>query len=130
MAKMTLDDLRALRDAKRQELNRRKVDEKAIEIIVAMGTSGIAAGAKKTLQAFIDELNEKKISNAVIRQAGSLGLDHAEPTVEIKMKGMPDTIYGLVTPEVVEEIVEHHIQHRQLVDKHVYDRPAPDMIKE
>ncbi len=130
MAKMTLEDLRKLRDEKRLELNRRKVDEKAVEVIVAMGTSGIAAGAKATLQAFIDVLNEEGIENAVIRQAGSLGLDHAEPTVEVRMMGMPDTIYGQVTPEVVREIVDSHIKHRQLVDKHVYDRPAPDMIKE
>lgn len=130
MAKMTLDELRKLRDAKRMELNRRKVDEKAIEIIVAMGTSGIAAGAKRTLQAFIDELNQHGIHNAVIRQTGSLGLDHAEPTVEVRMKDMPDTIYGSVTPEVVEEIVDRHILKKELVNKHVFDRPAPDMIKE
>lgn len=130
MAKMTLDELRKLRDNKRLEMNRRKVDEKAIEIIVAMGTSGIAAGAKQTLQAFIDELNEHGIVNAVIRQAGSLGLDHAEPTVAIRMHGMPDTIYGLVTAEVAEEIVQRHILKRELVNKHVFDRPAPDMVKE
>lgn len=130
MAKMTLDELRKLRDNKRLEMNRRKVDEKAIEIIVAMGTSGIAAGAKQTLQAFIEELNEHGIVNAVIRQAGSLGLDHAEPTVEIRMHGMPDTIYGLVTAEVAEEIVQRHILKRELVNKHVFDRPAPDMVKE
>lgn len=130
MAKMTLDELRKLRDEKRLELNRRKVDEKAVEVVVGMGTSGIAAGGKRTLQAFIDELNAKGVENAVIRQTGSLGLDHAEPTVEVKMAGMPDTIYGRVTPEVVKRIVESHIQHRELVNEHVYDRPAPDMIKE
>lgn len=130
MAKMTLEDLRKLRDEKRLELNRRKVDEKSVEVIVAMGTSGIAAGAKRTLQAFIEELNQHGLDNVVIRQAGSLGLDHAEPTVEIRMKGMPDTIYGNVTPEVAEEIVERHIIRKELVNKHVFDRPAPDMIKE
>ncbi len=130
MAKMSLEELRNLRDSKRLELNRRKVDEKAVEIIVGMGTSGIAAGAKKTLQAFIDELNNHSLENVVIRQTGSLGLDHAEPTVEIHMQGMPDTIYGSVTPEVVAEIVDKHIIKKELVDKHVFDRPAPDMIKE
>lgn len=130
MAKMTLDELRKLRDEKRMELNRRKVDEKAVEVIVAMGTSGIAAGAKRTLQAFIENLNEHGLKNAVIRQTGSLGLDHAEPTVEVRMQGMPDTIYGNVTAEVAEEIVEKHILKKELVNKHVFDRPAPDMIKE
>lgn len=130
MAKMTLEELRKLRDEKRLELNRRKVDEKTIEVIVSMGTSGIAAGAKETLQAFIDELNQHGITNAVIRQSGSLGLDHAEPTIEIHMKDMPDTIYGSVTPEVVQLIVDRHILKKELVDKHVFDRPAPDILKE
>ncbi|POR03937.1 NAD(P)-dependent iron-only hydrogenase iron-sulfur protein [Alkalispirochaeta sphaeroplastigenens] len=130
MAKMTLEELRNLRDSKRKEINRRKVDEKTVEVIVGMGTSGIAAGAKHTLQAFITALEHHDLKNVVIRQTGSLGLDHAEPTVEVHMQGMPDTIYGSVTPEVAEEIVEKHILKKELVNKHVFDRPAPDMIKE
>ena len=130
MGRMSLEELRALRENKKLEMNRRKVDEKAIEIIVGMGTSGIAAGAKASLEEFINKLNELGISNAVVRQTGSLGLDYAEPTVEIKMNGMPDTIYGRVTPEVVDQIIERHIQNKSLVNNHVYDRPAPDMIKE
>ncbi|GAB6090676.1 (2Fe-2S) ferredoxin domain-containing protein [Spirochaeta dissipatitropha] len=129
MAAMSLEELRALRDKKRLELNRRKVDEKSVEVIVGMGTSGIAAGAKDTLQAFIDQLNEHSMENVVIRQTGSLGLDYAEPTVEIKMASMPDTIYGRVTPKVVTQIIEKHIMNKELVDKHVYDRPAPDMME-
>jgi len=130
MAKMTLDELRKLRDDKRLELNRRKVDEKAVEILIGMGTSGIAAGAKATMKAFIDILNEKKLSNVVIRQVGSIGLDFAEPVIEIKMNGMPDTIYGDVMAAVVPTIVEKHIMNKELVDNHVQHRPAPDMIKE
>ena len=130
MGRMSLEELRKLREDKRLELNRRKVDEKTVEIIVGMGTSGIAAGAKDTLQAFIDQLNDHSLENVVIRQTGSLGLDYAEPTVEVKMAGMPDTIYGQVTPAIVAEIIEKHILNKELVNKHVYDRPAPDMIKE
>lgn len=130
MARMSLEDLRKLRNDKQLELNRRKVDEKTVEIIVGMGTSGIAAGAKETLQAFIDQLNEHSIKDVVIRQTGSMGLDYAEPTVEVKMVGMPDTIYGQVNPDVVTQIIEKHILNKELVNKHVYDRPAPDMIKE
>ncbi|MFW6362890.1 MAG: (2Fe-2S) ferredoxin domain-containing protein [Spirochaeta sp.] len=129
MAKMSLEDLRKMREDKHLELNRRKVDRKTVEIIVGMGTSGIAAGAKDTLQAFIDQLNERGMENVVIRQTGSLGLDYAEPTVEVIMADMPATIYGRVTPEVVTQIIEKHIKGKELVDKHVYDRPAPDMIK-
>ena len=56
MAKMTLDDLRKLRDSKRRELDMRDAENKTIQVIVGMGTSGIAAGAKDTLAAFLREL--------------------------------------------------------------------------
>lgn len=130
MGKMSLEELRALRDKKRLEMNRRKADEKAVEIIVGMGTSGIAAGAKDIMQKLIEEINERKMANVVIRQVGSIGLDFAEPVIEVKMIGMPDTIYGSVTPDLVPEIIEKHVLHRELVDNHVQHRPAPDMIEE
>ena len=56
MAKMSLEELKKLRDKKRRELDTRETEGKSIQIIVGMGTSGIAAGAKETLNAFLDEL--------------------------------------------------------------------------
>lgn len=128
MAKMTLEELRKLRESSKQELERRDSSGKDIHVIVGMGTSGIASGAKYTLEAFVTLLQEFNISNAIVRQTGSMGLDHAEPTVEIRMPGMPDTIYGRVTPEVAREIVLQHILGKKLVDGHVYDRPSKDIM--
>jgi len=128
MAKMTLEELRKLREGAKAELERRDSTGKDIHVIVGMGTSGIASGAKKTLEAFIQYLQEFNVTNAVVRQTGSMGLDHAEPTVEIRMPGMPDTIYGRVTPEVAREIVRKHILGKTLVDGHVYDRPSNDIM--
>ncbi len=129
MAKMTLDDLRKLRDAKRRELDMRDAENKTIQIIVGMGTSGIAAGAKDTLAAFLTELEHHGLSNVSLRQTGSLGLDHAEPTVEVRMSDMPTVIYGKVTPEIAEKIVRKHILGKTLVNDHIYDRPAADIME-
>ena len=46
MAKMTLEELRKLRDEKKKALNKRDVEGKNAQIVVGMGTCGIAAGAK------------------------------------------------------------------------------------
>jgi NADP-reducing hydrogenase subunit HndB len=73
-------------------------------------------------------LEEQGVKKVDLRQAGSLGLDHAEPTVEIRMPDMPDTIYGKVTPEVAAKIVRKHIQGKTLINDHIYDRPAVDII--
>lgn len=130
MARMTLAELRKLRDQKRGELDMRDSSNKNIQIIVGMGTSGIANGAKDTLNAFVEILRREGLTNVAVKQTGGLGLDHAEPTVEVRMPEMPTVIYGRVDAKVAERIVNEHIQERKLVDEHVYDRPAPDIVEE
>lgn len=129
MAKMTLDDLRKLREDKKTAMDMRDTGNKTTQVIIGMGTSGIAAGAKETLKAFSDELLAQKLTEVSLRQAGSLGLDYAEPTVEVRMPGMPDTVYGKVTAEVAKQIVLKHIMGKELVSGHVYDKPAKDIVK-
>jgi NADP-reducing hydrogenase subunit HndB len=127
---MTLQELRAIREKGQKAMDRRVGGDKSIEIIVGMGTCGIAAGAKEALNAFLDELNSKDIRNVVIKQVGCMGFCHSEPTVEIKMAGMPDIIYGNVDAEVARQIVHSHILEKKLVDKHVFDKPSRDIVKE
>jgi NADP-reducing hydrogenase subunit HndB len=129
MAKMTLDDLRKLRESKRKEIDLRSPDNKEIHVVVGMGTSGIAAGAKKTLQAFVDELADQGMTNVSVRQVGGMGLDFAEPTVEVAVPQMPTVIYGNVDADVARKIVRKHILGKQLVNEHIFDRPAADIIE-
>jgi NADP-reducing hydrogenase subunit HndB len=129
MAKMTLEELRKLRDGKKTELRKRDSDDKNIQVIVGMGTCGIAAGAKNTLDAFLAALDEKKlVDDVLVRQTGCMGLCYAEPTVEVLVPGMPTVIYGKVDVAVVKEIVEKHLIGRQLLDNHIQDRPAADIV--
>lgn len=129
MAKMTLEELRNRRNQMKSELEKRDTDGKSIQIIVGMGTCGIAAGAKDTLDAFIQELDKNGLgSHAIIRQTGCMGLCSNEPTVEVIVPDMPAVIYGNVTPQVVKKIVESHIIEKKLVDNLILDRPAADII--
>lgn len=130
MAKMSLDDLRKLRDAKKDDLRKRDAEGKELQVIVAMGTCGIAAGAKNTLDAFIAGLDEHKlVDTCLVRQTGCMGLCHSEPTVEIVVPGMPPVIYGKVDAAVAKEIIQKHLIGRQLLDGHIIDRPAVDILK-
>lgn len=129
MAKMTLDDLRKLREQTKSNINRRDVSENHIQIIVGTGTCGIAAGSKDVLNAFIDAVDVQKLEHVTIRQTGCMGLCYVEPTVEVKVPGMPDTIYGKVDAAVAGKIVTEHILGKKLVEGHIFDRPAPDIMK-
>jgi NADP-reducing hydrogenase subunit HndB len=126
---MSLAELRALRDSKKNDLKRREIEGKEIQVIVGMGTCGIAAGAKVTLDAFVNALDENKVADQVIlRQTGCMGLCHSEPTVEVIVPGMPKVIYGKVDGAVAKDIVTTHIMGKKLLDKLIIDRPAADIV--
>ena len=130
MARMTLDELRAFRDSKRQDLARRDVEGKDIQIVVGMGTCGIAAGAKLTFDALVESLQKRGLENKVlVRQTGCMGLCYVEPTVEVIAPGMPTVIYGKMTKEVADELVQKHLVEGKLLDNHIFDRPAADIVK-
>jgi len=129
MAKMSLDDLRKLRDEKKTDLRKRDVEGKDIQIIVGMGTCGLAAGAKQTLDAFIVSLGENNLADScLVRQTGCMGFCHSEPTVEILVPGMPAVIYGNVDVNLTKEIIQKHIIGKELLGGYILDRPAIDIL--
>ncbi|HZJ87725.1 MAG TPA: (2Fe-2S) ferredoxin domain-containing protein [Sphaerochaeta sp.] len=130
MAKMTLEELRKLRQQVQGDLQKRDIEGKDSRIIIGMGTCGIAAGAKETLDTFLAELDANKITNISVTQTGCMGLCYVEPTVEVIVPEMPTVIYGKVDKETVKKIVQEHIIGGRLVTDHIYDRPAADIMKD
>ncbi len=130
MAKMNLEQLRKLREEKKQDLTRREVEGKEIQVIVGMGTCGIAAGAKMTFDALVEAVNAAGLGDQVIiRQTGCMGLCYVEPTVEVVAPGMPTVIYGKMTRDFAKELVTKHLVEKKLLDDHIFDRPAADIMK-
>lgn len=129
MAKLTLEDLRRMRGEKQKAMEMRDASNKDVQVIVGMGTCGIAAGAKETFTALMDAITEKGLTNVLIRQTGCMGMCHSEPTVEVVVPGMPAVIYGHVDAATAREVVEKHIVGRQLIDDKILDRPSIDIIK-
>jgi NADP-reducing hydrogenase subunit HndB len=129
MAKMSLEDLRKLKEEKKKILDRRDVGENDIVVIIGMGTCGIATGAKKIMEAFFDEVDKKKLEHVSIKQTGCMGLCYVEPTVEVKVPGMPDIIYGKVDGDVARKIVNDHFIQKKLVEGYIYEKPSRDILK-
>ncbi|TVR68400.1 MAG: (2Fe-2S) ferredoxin domain-containing protein [Spirochaetaceae bacterium] len=127
MPRMTLDELRKVRDKKQFEMGLRESGGSSTRLVVSMGTSGIAAGAKKTLAALVEALEEQNLTDIPVRQTGSMGLESMEPIVEVHKEGMPTVIYGRVDDAVAREIVQVHLKEGRLLDGHIVDRPAADI---
>jgi NADP-reducing hydrogenase subunit HndB len=123
MAKLSLAELKKMRETLKKEQGSKAVQD-SVQVLVGMGTCGIAAGANEVFQAFQDEIAKKGLTNVVLKQTGCIGLCSVEPTAEIIMPDMPHVIYGNVTAEVARDIVFKHIVSKKLVNEHIYDRPA------
>jgi NADP-reducing hydrogenase subunit HndB len=129
MGAMTLDDLRKLRQEKRQAMQQRDTGEGNTAVIIGMGTCGIAAGAKETFNAMVEEVEKLGLEKVVIKQTGCMGLCATEPSVEVIVPGMPGVLYGSVDAEVGRKIVNSHLAKQKLVDDHICDKPAADLMK-
>ena len=126
---MTLEELRKLRNQMKTEVEKRETAGKTIQIIVGMGTCGIASGAKETFNTFLKLIDEKGLAERVmLRQTGCMGLCAHEPTVEVIAPDMPRVIYGDVKADVAKEIVEQHIIGKKLLDNLIIDKPAADIM--
>ena len=128
MSKLTLDDLRKLRDDKKKEMNQRDSDNKRGEVIIGMGTCGIAAGAKTVFDAILDEMKKADITDITIKQTGCMGLCFSEPTIEVATQDMPHVVYGNVDEETARRIVRDHLAGNALVSDHIFDKPSIDII--
>ena len=94
---------------------RSEAPEKMVQVKVAMATCGIAAGAKETMNYFVNELDFRGI-DAVVTQTGCMGYCYAEPTIEVILPGKKPVVYGFVTTTKAKEIIDEYIVKGELVD--------------
>lgn len=113
----SLDELKEIREKAIKRLDIRRLGENDdIKIMVGMGTCGIAAGARETLRSIIDSINEHDLKNVYAVQVGCMGQCHAEPLVQVNIPGKKPVLYGKVTAERVNEIVNNHVINGQVVE--------------
>jgi NADP-reducing hydrogenase subunit HndB len=116
----SLEDLKRIRE---EALQKRKIKANSgqIEIIVGMGTVGIAAGARETLKAILDMIESENLSDIIVRQTGNIGLDSWEPIVQVVIGEQPKVTYGKVNPDIARIIVKEHIMGGTAVKRFVIE---------
>jgi NADP-reducing hydrogenase subunit HndB len=120
MAKIkSLEDLKKIREDAQKDIKVRK--DTGTRIIVGMGTCGIAAGARETMHAIMEELAKREIE-ANVTTVGCVGTCVKEPLVDIEQAGKPRITYGNVHPEMVSRIIEEHLINGKVVNEWVVGR--------
>ena len=115
----SLDDLRKMKAAMQNATELREKGQnidKLIEVKVSMATCGIAAGARETMAAMMDEATKRGIKNIVFTQSGCMGYCHSESTVTIVRPGEDPVTFGEVKGKRITEIFDSYILKGELVD--------------
>lgn len=107
----SLEELKKIREeAKNNTLLRTTGDNPdRTVLLVGMATCGIAAGARETMSALLDEISEKNLNNVSVVGTGCLGYCYAEPIVEVRIPGSEAIRYGNVNAERAKEIIDKHV---------------------
>ena len=113
-----LAELRKMREGMQGKMSMREnsnSSEAIIQIKVGMATSGIASGAKETMNYLITEIDKRQIK-ALVMQVGDMGYCHAEPTVEVTIPGKDPVVFGNVNIARVQEIIDKYIVNGELIE--------------
>ena len=106
----SLAELQAIRDKMKDKVVIRE-GTSDIRVVVGMATCGIAAGARRVLNAFVEAVNEGGLAEKVtVSQTGCIGICQYEPVVEIHEAGKDKVTYVKMTAEKAKEVVEKHLK--------------------
>jgi NADP-reducing hydrogenase subunit HndB len=116
----SLEDLKKLKE-EALEKRKAKTGIGKAQVIVGMGTCGIAAGARDTMKAILSEIEAKNLDDIAVTQTGCIGLCEREPIIQVIIGDEPRVTYGKVTPAVATRILEEHVLGKKVVREYVIE---------
>lgn len=110
---MTLEEFTKKSEGIRR--NFRKGQTKPAEIVVGMGTCGVAAGAQDVYDTLINEI--KRLDLAVtVTPVGCIGMCEQETLVDVVREGQGRVTYGRMTPEKMKRVLQEHVIGGRVVE--------------
>jgi len=118
-----IKSLKDLKHTREEALERRKIKFSTgkAQVIVGLGTCGIAAGARETMKAIQNEIEMNNLSGIIVTQTGCIGLCAQEPIVQVVIGEGPKVTYGKVDPGIARMILEKHVIHGEIFEDHVIE---------
>lgn len=110
----SLEELAKIRERAKKDMELRE-GKGGPRIVVGMGTCGIAAGARETLLAMLDEIGKRNLSDVTVTQTGCAGFCEQEPLVEVILPGQAKVTYGKVDANRARQIVASHVVNGNIV---------------
>jgi (2Fe-2S) ferredoxin len=112
---MNLEELKKLKEKAQRQVALREGGKK-YRVVVSMGTSGIAAGAREIMKTMLDEIERRGLDDVEVRVTGEHGLEDVEPVIRIEESGGEETTYARLDAEKARKIVAEHLEKGRKVD--------------
>jgi len=117
MAKLTIDDLKKIKEKHLAEMTLRVGGSRA-KVTVHMGTCGIAAGARDVMDALTEEIAASGVTDVIVTNSGCAGACSREPMVTVEVLGQAPVKYVELNPDKIKEIFREHVQGGSVVEKY------------
>jgi NADP-reducing hydrogenase subunit HndB len=108
MPRLTIDDLKRMREQARQTMTARSGEARA-KVTVHMGTCGIAAGAREVMAALLTEIEASKVDDVIVTTSSCAGLCSQEPMATVEVRGQSPVKYVNLTPERIALVLKRHV---------------------
>lgn len=108
MAKLTIDDLKKIREDARKSTTLREGGA-TVKVTVHMGTCGIAAGAREVMDTLLEEMAQTDRQDIRIMNSGCMGMCSSEPNVTVEIQGQDPIIYQHVDRNRMRQIFKRHV---------------------
>lgn len=114
MGRLTIEDLKRIKEDHKAMLTLREGGYRA-KVTVHMGTCGIAAGARKVMEALLDEINTNKVADVIATTSGCAGLCSKEPMATVDIINEAPVKYVELNEEKIRKIFTEHVLNGRIV---------------
>ncbi|MBN1831053.1 MAG: (2Fe-2S) ferredoxin domain-containing protein [Deltaproteobacteria bacterium] len=108
MAKLTIEDLKKIKDKVRKDTALRGGGS-SVKITVHMGTCGIAAGAREVMDALLEQMAETDRQDIRVMNSGCMGMCSSEPNVTIEIEGQKPVVYQHMDANKMRQVFKRHV---------------------
>ena len=111
---------RSFSTIRQDAVNRRETlrQDAAPKILIGTATCGIASGARKVMQAMMDEMAKIDVKDVILTTSGCAGLCSREPMATVELKDEAPVKYVDLDEEKARKVFAEHVQGGKVVDEY------------
>jgi NADP-reducing hydrogenase subunit HndB len=117
MARLSIDDLKKIREDAKRTLTLRSGEARA-KVIIHMGTCGISAGARNVMGALLKAIEDLKVTDVIVTTSGCAGLCSREPMATVEIAGQAPVKYADLKPESIVRVLKDHVLEGKIVTEY------------